>query len=228
MEKQITSNGNIIRITSNEGYCTHNVHIEKAFMKNENLDKIIRFSIWDDMSFSTYINNNDLYSDITKIIFNIEITDQIYFALNRMLGKDNNLIIDDDDTREIMKNYMEFKRNENIIQVIFHDEDVNKPMFERFKIFIKNIVSDSRSKIEDLNIKYRLVRFFREAEEILINDNHQYSLDEYYEILKYQKLCSGNNPFLTSSIDFYNYYDINNLNDNFENENMEKVNKLAR
>lgn len=225
MEKQIKSNGNIIKITSTEGYCTHNIYIEKAFMINGNLEKIIKFSIWDDIAFSTYIKDKNLYLDITDIVFDIEITDQIYFALNRMLGKDNNLIIDDDDTSEIMKNYMEFKRKENIIQIIFHDENIDKPMFERFKIFVKNIASDSRSKIEDFNIKYRLVKFFREAEEMLINENHQYTFDEYYEILKYQNLCNNSNPFLSSNIVFDDDYNKKTFDNYFETESIVKIRK---
>lgn len=50
--------------------------------------------------------------------------------------------------------------------------------------------------MEDFNIKYRLVRFFREAVEILTNDYHQYTLDECFEILKQQGIYDGENPFV--------------------------------
>lgn len=199
MEKRINNKGNIVRIVTEEGYCTNNVHITKAFFKDGELDKTVTFSIWDDMSFNTHIHNRELCLDITELSFEIDIEDQIYFALNRMLGRDNSLIIDDDDTREELRNYLEFKRINNTIVVTFHDEDIEKPLFERFTIFIKNIGPDSRSKIDDFNVKYRLVRFFREAEEILINENHQYSFDEYFEILKQQSIYKGENPFLRRS-----------------------------
>lgn len=199
MEKQIRNNDNIIRIVTDQGYCTKSVHITKAFLKNKDLEKTVTFSIWDDMSFRTYIANQDVYSDITKLSFEIEIEDKIYFALNRLLGKDNSLIIDDDDTREELKNYIEFKRDGNKIIVIFHDKDIEKPLFERFNVFIKNIASDWRSKIEDFNIKYRLVRFFREAEEILVNEYHQYTLDEYFEILRHKGIYKEINPFLSTT-----------------------------
>lgn len=199
MEKRINNKENIVRIVTEEGYCTNNVHITKAFFKDGELDKTVTFSIWDDMSFYNHIHHRELRLDITELSFEIDIDDQIYFALNRMLGRDNSLIIDDDDTREELRNYLEFKRINNTIVVTFHDEDIEKPLFERFTIFIKNIGPDSRSKIDDFNIKYRLVRFFREAEEILLNENHQYSLDEYFEILKQQSIYKGENPFLRRS-----------------------------
>lgn len=199
MEKQINNKGNIVRIVTEEGYCTNNVYITKAFFKDGELDKTVTFSIWDDMSFNTHIHNKELCLDITELSFEIDIDDQIYFALNRMLGRDNSLIIDDDDTRDELRNYLEFKRINNTIVVTFHDEDIEKPLFERFTIFIKNIGPDPRSKIDDFNVKYRLVRFFREAEEILINENHQYTFDEYFEILKQQSIYKGENPFFRRS-----------------------------
>lgn len=196
MKKQITVNNNIIRILVEQGYCTENIFIEKTFLNNNELEKTISFSIWDDMSFRTYIHNDDLYSDIMDLSFEINIEDKIYFALNRLLGIDDSLVIDDDDTREKLKNYMEFKREKNKFIITFHDEDIDKALFERFNVFIKNIGPDGRSKIEDFNIKYRLVKFFREAKAILINEYHQYTFDEYFEILKYEGLYEGVNPFL--------------------------------
>lgn len=192
-------NSDNIMFYQEDGYCSKYMHIEKAYFNFNKLEKKVKLSIWDDMNFSVWINDDSLYSNITSITCDITIEDKIYFALNRMLGKDNILIIDDDDTREILKNYMEFKRKENIIQIIFHDEDIDKPTFERFKVFIKNIVSDGRSKIEDYNIKYRLVKFFKESSEILTNLNHQYSLDEYYEILRQEGIYKGINPFLSQT-----------------------------
>ena len=203
MEKQIRNNGNIIRIVTEQGYCSNNVHITKAFFENEELKKAITFSIWDDMSFNTYIHNEELCLDITELSFEIDIEDKIYYALNRMLGRSNSLIIDDDDTREELRNYLEFKRTNNKIIITFHDEDIEKPLFERFTIFIKNIGPDSRSKIDDFNIKYRLVKFFREAEEILTNEFHQYSLDECFELLKQQGIYDGENPFLHKTNRYY-------------------------
>ena len=95
------------------------------------------------------------------------------------------------------------RNGNNKIIITFHDEDIEKPLFERFTIFIKNIGPDSRSKIDDFNIKYRLVKFFREAEEILTNEFHQYSLDECFELLKQQGIYDGENPFLHKTNRYY-------------------------
>ena len=39
MGKRIRNNGNIIRIVTEQGYCSNNVHITKAFFENEELKK---------------------------------------------------------------------------------------------------------------------------------------------------------------------------------------------
>ena len=36
MEKRIRNNGNIIRIVTEQGYCSNNVHITKAFLRMKN------------------------------------------------------------------------------------------------------------------------------------------------------------------------------------------------
>lgn len=43
MEKIIRNKENIIRIVTEQGYCSNNVHITKAFFENEELKKILHF-----------------------------------------------------------------------------------------------------------------------------------------------------------------------------------------
>ena len=149
MEKQIKNKNNIFRILTEEGYCSDNVHITKAIFNGKELEKTITFSIWDDMLFSADIISAELYSSLTELSFEIDIDDQIYFSLNRMLGVNNIFIIDDDNTRKILQNYLVFKRDNDKIIITFYDKDIDKPLFERFKIFIKNVSPDLRSKIKD-------------------------------------------------------------------------------
>lgn len=203
MEKQIKNKNNIFRILTEEGYCSDNVHITKAILNGKELEKTITFSIWDDMLFSADIISAELYSSLTELSFEIDIDDQIYFSLNRMLGVNNIFIIDDDNTRKILQNYLVFKRDNDKIIITFYDKDIDKPLFERFKIFIKNVSPDLRSKIKDYNVKYRLLKFFREATEILINENHQYTLDECFELLKQQGMCDGENPFISKTNKYF-------------------------
>ncbi|MGM9834944.1 MAG: hypothetical protein ACI31M_04125 [Bacilli bacterium] len=199
MKKQINNKDSIIMVSVNNGYCTDVINIEKGYLQDGELDKTIKLSIWDDISFSTYKKDIDLYTDIKELEYEITIEDRIYFALNRLLGIDEELYIDDDDTKEAFKNYLVIKRNEDKILFIFHDEDINKPIFERFNIFIKNTGPDVRSKMDDFNTKFKLHLFFRESAEILLNENHQFTLDEYYEILKFKGIYKKKNPFILKS-----------------------------
>lgn len=116
--------------------CTKRIHIEKEYLLNGKLEKIVNFHIWDNILFSAYLHDRDLYLDLIEISFEIDIEDQIYFALNRMLGKDISLDVYDDRRKE-NKNYMKFKRVKNKIIITFHDEDKDKSLFKRFSVFIK-------------------------------------------------------------------------------------------
>lgn len=192
MIKKYQINNNIIILNISDGYCSKHINIQKGFLNGKNLEKKVSMSIWDDMSFSAYSPEDD----INEIVCEIEKDDLIYFALNRMLGVDDSLIIDDDGTSEELIKYVEFKKDKDKILIIFHDEEDSKGTYsERFNVFIKNVGPDPRSKIEDFNIKYRLHKFFQEAQEILLNEYHQYSLDEYFELFKDINNFKGSNPF---------------------------------
>jgi len=159
--------------------------LSKAYLKNNDLLKTFDISINDDMSFYAY--SEDM-NETGKIEFEFDINDPIYFCLNRLLGNDKEFIIDDDDSREIMKKYMIIKKEENIIKVIFINTRIAIYDREQFSVFIKNIREDLRSKIEDFNTKLRLVKFFRDCENMLLEEYHQITLDEYDEILKAKRL----------------------------------------
>lgn len=195
--KRIKVGNNYIILDVSPGYCTEVIKIDKYFFKNEDLDKTITFSIWDDMQFQGW-DSSDSCAE-TKIDFKINVEDKIYFALNRLLGTDDTLLIDDDETYKNWQNYLDISRKDSHILVSIHDNSKDRPIYDRFKVFIKNIAPDGRSKIEDFNVKYRLHKFFMEAKEILVNENHQYTFDEYFEILKSQKESFGKNPYMTKN-----------------------------
>lgn len=196
MIRKIKNKESQINISIYPGYATDTITIEKGYFKDNKLEKIIYFSIWDDICFNAWINNLESIDDLTELEFEITIEDQIYFALNRLLGIEDEFYIDDDHTLEHLKNYMLIKRGDNKIIILFHDEKKEKLESERFNVFIKNIFPDGRSKIDDFNIKYRIGKFFEEAKEILLNDNHQYSFDEWYEIFKHKGIYHDKNPFI--------------------------------
>jgi len=181
MRKDIDlEDGNKIIININPGYCTNNVIISKSYFKDNNLVKGIDFSIWDDISIRGF-TYEDINTNILK--FEFDFYDPIYFCLNRLLANNKELIIDDDDTYASLKKYMIIKREDKSIKIVF----INKKD-KYYGIFIKNIGPDPRSKIEDFNIKIRLIKFFRDMEHVLLEESHQITFDEYIEILRLNSL----------------------------------------
>ena len=105
-----------------------------------------------------------------------------------MLGKDNELIIDDDDTYQRLKRYLIIKKVNDIYKIIFiNNLEKNDYESNKFRVFIKNIGPDCRSKIIDFSIKKRIVDFFKEVEETLLEDYHQITFEEYIEFNKVKK-----------------------------------------
>ena len=101
-----------------------------------------------------------------------------------LLNYDDELLIDDDDTKDDNKKYLVVYRKNNTIFIDFIDNvDYYNQMnlTEKFYVFIKNIVFDGRSKIDQLHkdTKKRLYLFFNEIYEILINNYNQISIEEY-------------------------------------------------
>lgn len=199
MFKKIRNTNSQINISVDNNNFVSNISIEKAYLKDDSLDKTITLLKTDDMKFTAYKQDLADYSDLVELEYEVTIEDKIYFALNRLLGNNDEMFIDDDFTRDEYRNYLIIKRKQNKIVFIFHDEDIQKLTFERFNVFIINIVSDGRSKIKDINTKSRLLNFFKEASEILLSDNHQYTLDEYYEILKSNEIYTEKNPFIVEN-----------------------------
>ena len=199
MFKKIRNTNSQINISVDNNNFVSNISIEKAYLKDDSLDKTITLLKTDDMKFTAYKQDLADYSDLVELEYEVTMEDKIYFALNRLLGNNDEMFIDDDFTRDEYRNYLIIKRKQNKIVFIFHDEDIQKLTFERFNVFIINIVSDGRSKIKDINTKSRLLNFFKEASEILLSDNHQYTLDEYYEILKSNGIYTEKNPFIVEN-----------------------------
>lgn len=177
MKKEILlKNGNKTILSIDEGYCTNVVTIVKYYLEENCLVKSINLSIWDDMAFSGYTKN--LGDNLIEYEF--DINDPIYFSLNNLLGEDEKLIIDDDNTGEKSKKYMIILKENHIIKIVFINKVNNYKMYDKFSVFIKNIGPDARSKINDFNLKLRLIDFFRDCE--LRLKEYQLTLDECIEI----------------------------------------------
>ena len=177
-------NGNIILINVSSGYACNTVTISEGYLKNNDIVKSLDLSIWDDIRFNAYTSDDN----VNCISFEIDINHPLYFCVKRLLGEDEELIIDDDDTREELKKYLTIKRENNIFKFIFVNNKENEFEIDKFSVFIKNIAFDLRSKITDGYIKMRIVKFFRDAEKILLEDYHQITLEEHDKFLKQREI----------------------------------------
>ena len=156
-----------IRISIKEVNNIYSSSYEIAEFKNGEIDKIISFNEWDDYGFEAMCFNSDI-DKINNIDFIIKKDNPLYHSLNKFLDTENLIIIDDDTTREINKKAMLFIRNGEEIIVRFSNE-LGQNELEKFNIFVKNILTDYRSKIDDgeFDTKDRLYRLFENLREDL-------------------------------------------------------------
>ena len=179
-EKRIELSENRILIYRiSEGYAKPTFTITEGFLENGDLIKTYSLSQWDDYGLNSWINDDE---DVTKISFEFDMNHPLYFPLFHLLNYDDQLIIDDDGTMEENKKYMLVRREEEKIYIDFIDlveDDIYAS--ERFNVFIKNIGIDGRSKIDQnyKDTKERLLIFFNEVYDIIMNDYHQTTIEEY-------------------------------------------------
>ena len=179
-EKRIELSENRILIYRiSEGYAKPTFTITEGFLENGNLIKTYSLSQWDDYGLNSWIDDDE---DVTKISFEFDMNHPLYFPLFHLLNYDDQLIIDDDGTMEENKKYMLVRREEEKIYIDFIDlveDDIYAS--ERFNVFIKNIGLDGRSKIDQnyKDTKERLLIFFNEVYDIIMNDYHQTTIEEY-------------------------------------------------
>ena len=172
-EKRIELSENRILIYRiSEGYAKPTFTITEGFLENGNLIKTYSLSQWDDYGLNSWIDDDE---DVTKISFEFNMNHPLYFPLFHLLNYDDQLIIDDDGIMEENKKYM-------LVYIDFIDlleDDIYAS--ERFNVFIKNIGLDGRSKIDQnyKDTKERLLIFFNEVYDIIMNDYHQTTIEEY-------------------------------------------------
>ena len=178
-EKRIQINKNRILIYRiSKGYAKPTYTIEEGFIENREVIKTYSLSQWDDYGFNGWIYND---KEINSISFNFDKNHPLYFPLFHLLNYDDELLIDDDATRENNKIYIRLYREKDIIYMDFIDELNEDNRIDKFYVFIKNITKDGRSKMDQENkdTKIRLFEFFNEVHNTLLMDNHQISMEEY-------------------------------------------------
>ncbi len=179
VEKKIQVDDNrflIYRITN--GYVKPTYTITEGFLEDGILLSTYSLSQWDDYGLGGWINNDE---GIDKISFEFDKNHPLFLPLFHLLNYDNELLIDDDDTKEKNQKYMLVRREKDKIYLDFVDHLEDSDSFEeRFNVFIKNILFDGRSKIdqEQKDTKKRLLTFFAEANNALINDYNQITMEE--------------------------------------------------
>jgi len=120
-------------------------------------------------------------SKTSKICFEYTINDPLFFSLNRLLGSKGKLSINNES-----KSLNILKKN-NTIYVVFG----SKKDFEIINVSINIIDAKTKQELYDyINLKNMLWEFFEDSKNIVQN-YHQYTLDEYYEVIHEE-----NNPFL--------------------------------
>ncbi len=161
---------------------SHTYSLREAILGDGKLDKTYCLFKGDDYGFTGWTPSEK--QDINKISFEFDINHPLYMPLFHLLNYDDELIIDDDDTREFDKKYMYIYRNNNKIYIEFiNNLNDNKyaTLSDKFNIFIKNVGYDGRSKIDSYfkDTKERLYVFFNDIDEILANGFYQITTEEY-------------------------------------------------
>lgn len=169
---------NVIYNISPGYHCIHTI----IATDTKDIKKNIRFSRWDDYSFkSWYSMKYEDYELLKNELHIFEKNHLLYLPLLHLLNGEKELIIDDDEVKELNEKYMKiFFDGENINIDFVNNLDKN-PFFDRFSVFIKNIGFDIRSKIDclELDTKERLYFFFNEVLDLFKEEYHQMTIEEY-------------------------------------------------
>lgn len=180
IQKQIQINQNKkVQYNISEGY-TQNHTI--TLIDTENTPCIIRFSRWDDYSFSIWNEETyEEYKNASVKSYEIDTNHPLYIPLLHLLNKDMELIIDDDETKEINQKYLRIYRSERKIVIEFVNNLIDIDSTDRFNVFIKNIGFDIRSKIDafEKDTKERLYIFFNTVYKLFFEETHQITIEEH-------------------------------------------------
>lgn len=126
-----------------------------------------------------------------QIEFTLGPDNLICAPLKNFLNGKKQINIDDDDTCEYNKRFMEIKDESKqlVVNILDNREETDKLDIYKLNVFIKNVLYDGRSKIDryGLDTKDRLAQLFYEinkefSKQIKYNsNNYEYSLMKYLE-----------------------------------------------
>lgn len=171
IEKEINiKNGRII-VKEFENYSISTSFRYFVLDENGKLLKNFDFNMWDDFSFAANKRDLNLDEDLKEIDFAVEKENPMYIPIKKFLNGEESFILDDDDTYEINQKTMQILDSKGSIKIIFRNEkekqneEEYEPIFDKFRIFIKNITFDGRSKLDQNsgdNTKERLINLFKD------------------------------------------------------------------
>lgn len=171
-EKKITNGKDItcVRLIDDGFYPM--IQIIKSFNEKNN---VITFSMWDDFSFEGYTRDKKCMEESIKLELTIDIQDPLYSNFSKLIGNDEEIVIDDDHTYEFDIKTMKISRSSNGIDIVFKNNEEKPDTINKFNIFIKNIMEDGRSKLfgRNDNMKERLILFFNEVEKEFLEKEEQ-------------------------------------------------------
>lgn len=139
--------------------------IQKSYFEQGNLTKTIILSMGDDYGFEGHQEDASIQEirKTSKVQFDFNEDDVLYKHLQGLLGQDNTLTIDDDETYGQNKKTIQIYKSDKTITIAFENKSQDKKLDDKFRIFIKNILYDNRSKIDHFqpDTKARLAQFFK-------------------------------------------------------------------
>lgn len=170
IEKTIDIKNGKIMCRESEGYTISTSFRYFVLDENGKPMKNFDFNMWDDFSFAANKRNLHLEENLKKIEFVIEKENPMYIPIKNFLNGEESFILDDDDTSEINKKTMEILDTQENIKIIFkkneaEKEDKYEAIFNKFRVFIKNILYDGRSKLDQNSgdkTKERLINLFKD------------------------------------------------------------------
>ena len=165
IEKTIKmKNGNIIIYKESPGSLIKSRIIQVSYFKQENLIKTIILAMGDDYGFEGHLEDTTVEEirKTSEIEFDFTPEDILYKHLESLLGQDNILIIQDDETYGENKKTIQIDKRDKTITISFKNKLQHNKLDDKFRVFIKNILYDNRSKTDSFQIdtKYRLAQFF--------------------------------------------------------------------
>ena len=172
----------ILKVHLIKNCATFGMDITEGFIEDGELVRDYTLFQSDDYVFNIWSCDN--YENFNTVSFKFDINHPLYMSLFHLLNYDDELIIDDDETKDDNHKFMVVYRRDEYIFVDFNNYvkyDFSPTSEEKFRVFIKNIRFDGRSKIDRdyKDTKYRLYKFFSEVYSKIVKDNKQISIEEY-------------------------------------------------